>query len=1139
MCAGLKVRDAQALPIWHCRRCCSSDGTRQSQNIQNVQPTSTPASLQPPVLHSRLAELRHSCPVVRRIPKSARASVANCLSAIIDRAVSQPSIETWTSLLFFAFVVLRSPEKSAQGIHTSVATAIKQQTQDINALSQCPPPPPPPPSAKPARSCQGIDEKSFVRRVQGKCADGDVKAALRIITSNEDFIQPSAEVRDALQQKHPPSPADEVLPPAPNNSDTPALEVTEVQVQSAIRTMPPGSAAGLDGMRPLHLKQLISAEATEPGRRLLRSITRLVNLILSGSVPDYARDSLFGASLCALRKKDGGLRPIAIGSVYRRLASRLAAHHLTSVIGPELRPVQMGVGTPLGCEAAVHATREFLTAGTSASAVVVKVDVRNAFNTVRRDALLNCIRDRCPEIYPLTFQAYSSPSPLHFGEHIILSSCGVQQGDPLGPVFFALAVDGCARSLKSPLNLWYLDDATIAGPAETVAEDLRTLNTELPKLGLELNSSKCELTVISDSEAAAENITSVISSVLPGIKVIAPEELTLLGSPLHHAGLSEFIRSAHTTISRLCTRVRLLDRHTALFFLSKYVSSPRVQYLLRSSPAYLEPADLLRIDDTVRLALQDVCNVAITDEAWEQAALPLRHGGLGVRSVQALALPSYVSSLTASAPLVSTICPSTSSGSEPAALIPAVRQFMSACGIETAPERPAANLQKTWDDIASVATANHLIARSNQIHRARLAAACMPHTAAWLQALPIPSLGLHIDDETIRIAVALRLGLPICEPHLCKLCGRSVDRLGHHGLSCTKSAGRFPRHAALNDVVKRALSSAGVPSILEPVGLDRGDGRRPDGLTTFPFSRGRSLAWDATCVDTFAATHVVRCAQEPGAAAAAAERRKQERYAGLSERYLFTPVAVETTGVVGKEASKLLRDIGGRISAATKDPREHSWLMQRISIAIIRGNSAAVLATAPDFYHPGRLEGLPEPAAAEPVVTRPAPAVTTDHGLFHRLIQYAAAQAPNDFDLPWGELFGARPKTSPRSTLDYPDSQLVSTTTSLHTPPPLTALVPESGSSLRSLLRQLIVLLAEGKSVTCEHVTNIVHCEADAATQRLQEPVNAQLLAATSEAGVRLEPGLPVLGRSGLPAPQLRLALSALVRHCGLGPLPP
>ena len=119
-------------------------------------------------------------------------------------------------------------------------------------------------------------------------------------------------------------------------------------------------------------------------------------------------------------------------------------------------------------------------------------------------------------------------------------------------------------------------------------------------------------------------------------------------------------------------------------------------------------------------------------------------------------------------------------------------------------------------------------------------------------------------------------------------------------------------------------------------------------------------------MDTFAATHVVRCALEPGAAAAAAESRKRERYAEISERYIFTPVAVETTGVVGVEGSKLLCDIGGRISAVTKDPRELSWLRQRISIATIRGNSAAVLATAPpESRHPGRANGL-MPDARDP-----------------------------------------------------------------------------------------------------------------------------------------------------------------------------
>ena len=56
----------------------------------------------------------------------------------------------------------------------------------------------------------------------------------------------------------------------------------------------------------------------------------------------------------------------------------------------------------------------------------------------------------------------------------------------------------------------------------------------------------------------------------------------------------------------------------------------------------------------------------------------------------------------------------------------------------------------------------------------------------------------------------------------------------------------------LNDILHRALSSANIPSRLEPTGLDRADGKRPDGITMIPWSNGRLLVWDATCVDIFA-----------------------------------------------------------------------------------------------------------------------------------------------------------------------------------------------------------------------------------------------------------------------------------------------
>ena len=59
------------------------------------------------------------------------------------------------------------------------------------------------------------------------------------------------------------------------------------------------------------------------------------------------------------------------------------------------------------------------------------------------------------------------------------------------------------------------------------------------------------------------------------------------------------------------------------------------------------------------------------------------------------------------------------------------------------------------------------------------------------------------------------------------------------------SAGR-QWQAALNDVVRRALKSTGIPSILERVGIDRGDDKRPDVFSVFPFSNGKCLCWDAT-----------------------------------------------------------------------------------------------------------------------------------------------------------------------------------------------------------------------------------------------------------------------------------------------------
>ena len=89
-------------------------------------------------------------------------------------------------------------------------------------------------------------------------------------------------------------------------------------------------------------------------------------------------------------------------------------------------------------------------------------------------------------------------------------------------------------------------------------------------------------------------------------------------------------------------------------------------------------------------------------------------------------------------------------------------------------------------------------------HQARLLVVSAPHSDDWLHALPISSCGLRLDDEAVGVAVGLRLGTNLCEPHQCS-CGAKVDPGGTHGLACKRSAGRITRHHALNDLVWRAL----------------------------------------------------------------------------------------------------------------------------------------------------------------------------------------------------------------------------------------------------------------------------------------------------------------------------------------------
>jgi len=101
------------------------------------------------------------------------------------------------------------------------------------------------------------------------------------------------------------------------------------------------------------------------------------------------------------------------------------------------------------------------------------------------------------------------------------------------------------------------------------------------------------------------------------------------------------------------------------------------------------------------------------------------------------------------------------------------------------------------------------------------------------------------------------------------------------------------------------------------------------------------MTWDATVTDTVAESYLNTTAIEAGAAAEAAAGRKEDKYSQIVNSHIFIPLAIETLGPINSKGAAFLSELGRRISTCTGDPRESSFLFQRLSVTIQRFNRIA------------------------------------------------------------------------------------------------------------------------------------------------------------------------------------------------------
>ena len=166
---------------------------------------------------------------------------------------------------------------------------------------------------------------------------------------------------------------------------------------------------------------------------------------------------------------------------------------------------------------------------------VLQIDISNAFNTISRGAIL----EQCKAHFPAAFRwaqwSLCNAGTLVTDENSIPSTRGVQQGDPLGPFFFALGLHQVLKDLPTDvLNHYHLDDGLHHGALHALDKLLGWLEPNLKTIDLSLNVSKCHIFTRGDT------------SHFPNLRAVpvSSDGFEFLGAPI---GTDQFVQSVLTT----------------------------------------------------------------------------------------------------------------------------------------------------------------------------------------------------------------------------------------------------------------------------------------------------------------------------------------------------------------------------------------------------------------------------------------------------------------------------------------------------------------------------------------------------------------------------------------------------------------
>ena len=346
------------------------------------------------------------------------------------------------------------------------------------------------------KSVEAREQAAAERRLQKAAALADraqYGRALRTLM----FTTPADMTDDVvLSQLRALHPQREPVHPLPPDSLPEVTRPSRKLLKKTLRRMDDHSAPGPDGMPVRHMKLLASVRTGETTRDSgLAALHSYCTLMSAGELHQDGAHYHSWSTLLASLKPSGSYRPLAIGTVYRRLVSCVMLKLALPGARSYFQPHQIANGVPAGTEVAIHAFREVLDLhGHDDSRAALFVDARNAFNEIDRQRILDAVIVHAPAIARYVHMVYGSGPWLVAGLSLIRSLQGTQQGDPLGMFLFSLVLQELINLLQErcslDLNVWCADDGTLIGTIDQLVVAAAILATHGPEYGFHVEAAK-------------------------------------------------------------------------------------------------------------------------------------------------------------------------------------------------------------------------------------------------------------------------------------------------------------------------------------------------------------------------------------------------------------------------------------------------------------------------------------------------------------------------------------------------------------------------------------------------------------------------------------------------------------------------